>query len=324
MAKKQPLTPDEVTELFSELDESGVLDPSRVSNRDKRLKFRVAAQEAGDSESLGKLAKASGRSKTRAAIDPLSGDDPSGSKVDTTISRTAIGFIVVTLVLIVGLQIGYGVSRRLNTSNLSETVTQETVTNALRGGLEWGNGFTQFPSEFTVDRADERTGVVEVSVVETDAANELELFSNSQLQATALATNALLNDNIDQVVYNVSAIVDDDGNIQRDRLLGMLPATGNDRSVFTFIWTKNKSETSANIDWELRIVGIDEDIAARIQEQVNSVSSLIEEDPAISQDDLEDQQFESALEQGLKGSEAYTGGAAEKAPADAMAEAGIE
>ena len=65
-----------------------------------------------------------------------------------------------TLVLIVGLQIGYGVSRRLNTSNLSETVTQETVTNALRGGLEWGNGFTQFPSEFTVERADERTGVV--------------------------------------------------------------------------------------------------------------------------------------------------------------------
>ena len=80
----------------------------------------------------------------------------------------------------------------------------------------------------------------------------------------------------------------------------MLPATGNERSVFTFIWTKNKSETSANIDWELRIVGIDEDIAARIQEQVNSVSSLIEEDPAISQDDLEDQQFESTLEQGLK------------------------
>ena len=75
MAKKQPLTPDEVTELFSELDESGVLDPSRVSNREKRLKFRVAAQEAGDSESLGKLAKASGRSKTREAIDPLSGDD---------------------------------------------------------------------------------------------------------------------------------------------------------------------------------------------------------------------------------------------------------
>ena len=74
----------------------------------------------------------------------------------------------------------------------------------------------------------------------------------------------------------------------------------------------------------IRIVGIDEDIAARIQEQVNSVSSLIEDDPAISQDDLENQQFEQSLEQGLKGSETYTGGAAEKSPAEVMAEAGIE
>ena len=315
MAKKHQLTPEEVTELFSELDESGVLDPSRVSSRKKRMGARSRAQSTGDAAALAALDASD--EGVEQPIDPLSAADPSGSKVDRTISRTAVGFLLLMLVLVLGMQIWYGVNRRLNTANLSETVNTATVATALEGGVEWGNGFTQFPQDFIVNEADERTGVVEVSVLDEDAANELELFSNSQIQAAALATNALLNDNINQVVYNVAAVLSDDGSIAQRQLFGLLSADGTERTIFTFVWTKHKSEQSANIDWELRIIGMDEEIAARIQDQVNSVSSLIEE-PGISQDDLEAQQDERELEQRLKGSETFVGGAPEKSVDDVL------
>ena len=212
-----------------------------------------------------------------------------------------IAFIAGIIIFVVGMQVGYGVMRRLNTANLSDTVTTETVSRALEGGVEWGNGFTQFPADFTVDEADELTGVVEVSVVSAEAENELELFSNSQIEAAALATNALLNDNINRVVYNVSAYVDEGGNI--------VAGNGEDREarlVFTFIWTKNKSEASSNIDWELRIVGMDEEIAGRIQTQVNSVSSLIET-PSVDDADIDAHERELLSAQEQKGEELYLG-----------------
>lgn len=275
MARKHQLTPDEVVELFSELDESGVIDPDR--SRAKRAGRRAA---------------------TRASVDPLSAQDPSGSQVGRTISRTAGLVIVGVLVLILGMQIIYGVSRRLNTANLSERANVDTVTHAMESGVEWGNGFTQFPTTFTVDEADEKAGTVEVSVVDTDSRNELELLSNSQIQASALATNALLNDKINRVVYNVYTLVDDNGNFQHDRLFGFLPATGTRRAMLTFIWTKSQSGATSNIDWELKIIGMDDDTAAAIQKQVNSVSSLTEK-PGASQGDLDaerDEQEQLALE----------------------------
>lgn len=275
MARKHQLTPDEVVELFSELDESGVIDPDR--SRAKRAGRRTA---------------------TRASVDPLSAQDPSGSQVGRTISRTAGLVIVGVLVLILGMQIIYGVSRRLNTANLSERANVDTVTHAMESGVEWGNGFTQFPTTFTVDEADEKAGTVEVSVVDTDSRNELELLSNSQIQASALATNALLNDKINRVVYNVYTLVDDNGNFQHDRLFGFLPATGTRRAMLTFIWTKSQSGATSNIDWELKIIGMDDDTAAAIQKQVNSVSSLTEK-PGASQGDLDaerDEQEQLALE----------------------------
>ena len=286
MAKKTPLTPEEVTELFAQLDDSGVLDPGGPH-----------------------------RKRTRRTIDPLSDEDPSGSNVDHAISRAAMAVIIGVLLLVLGMQLWYGISRRLNTANLSDTANAQTVSLALEGGVEWGNGFTQFPHDFTVEEADERTGIVEVSVVDTESSNELELFSNSQIQAAALATNALLNDNINQVVYNVSARLDEDGNITSDHLFGLLPAQGEERVIFTFVWTKYRSGDSANIDWELRIIGMDEDIAGRIQEQVNSVSSLIDT-PGIDQDDFDAQRSELDLERELLGSEQYLGGTAEKYPED--------
>ena len=267
MAKGSKLAPEEVEELFSKIDSSGVVRSER----------------------------------SEPAVDPLSDEDPSGSKVASSISRMGIAFIAGIIIFVVGMQVGYGVMRRLNTANLSDTVTTETVSRALEGGVEWGNGFTQFPAEFTVEEADELTGVVEVSVVSAEAENELELFSNSQIEAAALATNALLNDNINRVVYNVSAYVDEEGNIVAGNGEGQEA-----RLVFTFIWTKNKSEASSNIDWGLRIVGMDEEIAGRIQAQVNSVSSLIET-PSVDDADIDahERELQSAQEQ--KGEELYLG-----------------
>lgn len=291
MSKRHNMTPDEAEELFSELDASGVLDPDRAAAREGRAKRRlfmrrtagataVAEREAADRE----------RSRARAGkIDPLSEQDPSGSQVGKTISRTAVVVILGVFVFVLGMQIVYGVSRRLNTANLSDRTNSETVEHAMGSGVEWGNGFTQFPRDFTVDEASEKTGVVEVSVVDTDFRNELELLSNSQIQASALATNALLNEKINRVVYNVYALVDESGAFQHDGLFGFIPARGARRAMLTFVWTKSQSSVPANIDWELKIIGMDDDLAEAIQEQVNSVSSLTE-NPGASQAEIDEEQ----------------------------------
>ena len=291
MSKRHNMTPDEAEELFSELDASGVLDPDRAAAREGRAKRRlfmrrtagataVAEREAADRE----------RSRARAGkIDPLSEQDPSGSQVGKTISRTAVVVILGVFVFVLGMQIVYGVSRRLNTANLSDRTNSETVEHAMESGVEWGNGFTQFPQDFTVDEASEKTGVVEVSVVDTDSRNELELLSNSQIQASALATNALLNEKINRVMYNVYALVDESGAFQHDSLFGFIPARGARRAMLTFVWTKSQSSVPANIDWELKIIGMDDDLAEAIQEQVNSVSSLTE-NPGASQAEIDEEQ----------------------------------
>ena len=274
MRKKNPLTPDEVTELFSEIDASGKLDPSLAKKRAEQQRRIAAAREAGDTELEERLAD-EGRAAHVHAVDPLSDDDPSGSNVGHTITRTAIAVVVLMIVLIVGMQVGYGVMRRLNTANLSENVTYDTVKGAIEGGVEWGNGFTQFPQSFTINEADERTGNVEVTVVATASKSALELLSNGQIQAAALATNALL---------------------------GMLPASGQQRAILSFVWTKPSKGDTNNLDWSLRIVSMDDEITARIQKQVNSVSSLID-DPAITQNKLEEEKAENSAEHKLQATE---------------------
>ena len=319
MADKNPLSPEEVTELFSEIDASGVLDPTLAKKRRERMRAMADAESRGDLLELGRLS-ADERASHTAAVDPLSDDDPSGSKVGTTITRTAIAAVLLILVLIVGMQIGYGVMRRLNTANLSESVTVDTVSTALEGGLEWGNGFTQFPLDYTVDEASESAGTVEVTVVDTSSKSELELLSNGQIQAAALATNALLNDKIDRVVYNVHAYVDEKSNIQHDSFFGIIPARGHQSAVLTFVWTKSKSSSAnSNIDWQMHIVSMDDEIAERIQKQVNSVSSLIE-DPALSQTKVDEEQSERNLEHLMRGPEVFRGGAISKTPDDVTAE----
>lgn len=285
------MTPDEAEELFSELDASGVLDPDRAAAREGRAKRRLFMRRtAGDTAVAEREAADRERSRARTGkIDPLSEQDPSGSQVGKTISRTAVVVILGVFVFVLGMQIVYGVSRRLNTANLSDRTNSETVEHAMESGVEWGNGFTQFPQDFTVDEASEKTGVVEVSVVDTDFRNELELLSNSQIQASALATNALLNEKINRVVYNVYALVDESGAFQHDSLFGFIPARGARRAMLTFVWTKSQSSVPANIDWELKIIGMDDDLAEAIQEQVNSVSSLTE-NPGASQAEIDEEQ----------------------------------
>ena len=291
MSKRHNMTPDEAEELFSELDASGVLDPDRAAAREGRAKRRLFMRRtAGATAGAEREAADRERSRARAGkIDPLSEQDPSGSQVGKTISRTAVVVILGVFVFVLGMQIVYGVSRRLNTANLSDRTNSETVEHAMESGVEWGNGFTQFPRDFTVDEASEKTGVVEVSVVDTDFRNELELLSNSQIQASALATNALLNEKINRVVYNVYALVDESGAFQHDSLFGFIPARGARRAMLTFVWTKSQSSVPANIDWELKIIGMDDDLAEAIQEQVNSVSSLTE-NPGASQAEIDEEQ----------------------------------
>ena len=48
MADKNPLTPEEVTELFSEIDASGVLDPTLAKKRTERMREKEAAAKRGD------------------------------------------------------------------------------------------------------------------------------------------------------------------------------------------------------------------------------------------------------------------------------------
>lgn len=319
MAKKAPLTSEEVVELFSELDESGVLDPDRKKDRAKRRSLFARARKNGGDEAVSALVEDGKKSRRarRAAIDPLSEQDPSGSQVGKTISRTGALVIAGVLLFVLGMQVVYGVNRRLNTANLSENVDRFTVEHAMESGVEWGNGFTQFPATFSVGEADESSGVVEVTVVDTDSANELELLSNSQIQAAALATNALLNEKIDRVVYNVCALVNRDGSYAHDRLFGFVPASGTRKTILTFIWTKESSQYSNYIDWKLKIVGMDDSTTGKIQEQVNSVSSLIEND-VITQNEVNEERLEMQREHLLHGSEIFRGGPREKSLEDVL------
>lgn len=314
MAKNAPLTEDEAQELFSELDDSGVIDPLLAH---RRVRGGDAAKADDETRREDVQVGLNLRRARRAKVDPLSEQDPSGSKAGEAISRTAILCIVGVLLFVVGMQIVYGVSRRLNTANLSECADYETVTNAMQSGVEWGNGFTQFPEQFTVDEADERTGVVEVSVVDTQSKNELELLSNSQIQASALSTNALLNEKINRVVYKVYALTDDKGNFAHDQLFGFVPATGTRRAMLTFVWTKEKSANTTYIDWNLKIIGMNDKLTDKIQTQVNSVSSLTD-DTQVKQSQIDEEAVERQMEHMLHGREIFRGGASEKRPSDIL------
>lgn len=247
-ARKQrgALSADEAEELFSTVDHSGHSDEERARHQ------RAHRREKGVSVD----------------VDPLSGDDPSGSDVGKVVTRSAVTFLLVFLIVVVVGQIAFGVVRRINTAHLAETASVSTVADALSGGVEWGDGFTQFPEDFTVLEADENTGRIEVSVVDTTSSSALECFSSSQVQATALAVNALLNPNIDTVVYHVSVHVGSDGTMQQSSLFGFLKPTGDVTSFMTFVWQKTQSASGVN--FSCTITGIDETVQSELRDQVTT------------------------------------------------------
>ena len=196
------LSADEAEKLFATVDETG------HTNEETAARQRRHRKDTGNGVD----------------VDPLAGEDPSGSNIGKTIAKAASAFVIIAFVVIVGSQLYFGYVRRENTANLSESVSVSSVARALDGGVEWGNGFTQFPEDYSVQEADQNTGRIEVTVTDTTSETPLEVVAGSQVQATAFAVNSLLNPNINTVIYHVQVHKDAEGNIQRNSLHGRAQA----------------------------------------------------------------------------------------------------
>lgn len=245
--EKGALTPEEAERLFTTVDETGHSDEERAAKQRARRKEKGQGVE----------------------VDPLAGDDPSGSDVEKVIQRTAVGFVLAFLIIVTLAQVSCGVIRRVNTANLSQDVSVTTVASALRDGVEWGNGFTQFPEEFTVQEADKNTHRIEVTVLDSSSSNALECFSNAQIQATALSVNALLNPNVNTVIYHVNIYVDEDGNFRTSRLFDFLRPTGETHSFMTFVWTKSTNESGAVV-FNCTVQGMNAETQERLRDKITS------------------------------------------------------
>lgn len=259
-------TVEEVEALFAQVDETGHSNESNARKQRKhRRKYGVGVE-----------------------IDPLSGADPSGSSIGKVITRTAVIFVLGFLAIVVVSQVGCGLLRRATTANLAQTVNAKSVSSALRGGVEWGNGFTQFPDEFTVQEADESTGRLEVSVVDNTSRNAMECMAGSQVQASALANNAMLNPQIDTVVYHVYVHKGQNGKFQRAALFGFLKPNTPATPFMTFIWKKNLT-ADGGFSLTCSISGIDQQTAEQLKDKLTSSNtSLLAE--ALSPDKKADDQ----------------------------------
>ena len=125
-----------------------------------------------------------------------------------------------------------------------------------------------------MQEADENTGRIEVTVIDTTSGSALERFSSSQVQSTAFAVNALLNPNIDTVVYHVSVHADEEGNIQQSGLFGFLEPKGDVTSFMTFVWTKTQSTSGVN--FSCTITGIDDGVQTELRDQVTTSLTPVE------------------------------------------------
>ena len=208
------------------------------------------------------------------AVDPLSLQDPSGSNVEKIITITAVSFVALFFVLVVATQVATALIRRTSTANLATEVSVKAVGSAMSGGVEWGNGFTQFPERFSVQEADENTHRIEVT--DTTSRDLLEVFAGSQIQAAALAVNALLNPNINTVIYHVQVHYDENGKLSHSNLFGILPPQGVQKTLMTFVWTK--TTTKNGVRFHCTITGVDKETADKLRTNITSSftpSSLI-------------------------------------------------
>ena len=245
------LSGDEAEALFATVDETGHSNEERArAQHERRSVFG-----------------------TSILFDPLAGEDPSGANTDRIITRSAIVFVTIFLVLVVAIQVGWGYVRRVTTTTLAEDASITSVVTALTMGVEWGGGFTQFPSEYTVTEADERAHRIEVTVTDSESSSELEAFSTAQVQAAALAVNALLNPNIDTVVYHVKVRRDENGHFQKARFFGYFRPTGAATPFMTFIWTKTVDDDGDGVRFNCEIAGVDNETQARLHETITSKST---------------------------------------------------
>ncbi|MGN0076207.1 MAG: hypothetical protein ACI38Z_04450 [Parafannyhessea sp.] len=231
--KRRTLNAQEAEELFSTVDETGHTNEETA----KRQRSRRSQGRHG------------------VEVDPLSDKDPSGSNLGEVMTRTATIILLIFFLGIMALQVSCGVARRVSTESLGNQVSISTVVSAMNNGVEWGNGYTQFPEDFSVQEADENTHRIEVTVTDETSSDVLGVFSSSQIQAAALATNALMNPDINTVIYNVNVHVDKNGKIQKSQLLGYLKPTGEVKSLMTFVWTK--TSTSQGVRFNCSITGVD-------------------------------------------------------------------
>lgn len=250
--QKGSLSAQEAEKLFATVDETGHTNEETAKKQHKRRR------EVGQGVD----------------VDPLSDADPSGSNVEKVITKTAVAFVAIFLAVVVVLQVSYGIARRASTANLAEAVNVTNVASALRGGVEWGNGFTQFPEEFQVQEADENTHRIEVTVTDTSSEDALEAFAGSQIQANALAVNALLNPNINTVIYHVNVHMDEKGNFQNAKFFGFIKPTGEVKTIMTFIWTKTTT-SDGEVRFNCTITGVDADMQAKLKESITSAFTPI-------------------------------------------------
>ena len=243
------LSGDEAEDLFSTVDETGHTNEERAKKQHSRRREKGTSVE----------------------VDPLAGEDPSGADTDRLITRSAIIFVSVFLVAVVLAQVGWGYVRRVTTTTLAEDASMRSVVSALTMGVEWGGGFTQFPSEFTVQEADENPHRIEVTVTDSASSSELDAFSTAQVQASALSVNALLNPNIDTVIYHVKVRRDDAGRFQKARFFGFLRPTGAASPFMTFVWTKTTAESGVRFD--CAITGMDQQTQQSLHDTITSKST---------------------------------------------------
>ena len=241
------LSGDEAEELFSAVDETG------HTNEETAKKQRALRVQGGAS----------------VEVDPLSGEDPSGANTDRIITRTAVAFVSIFIVAVVILQVGWGYVRRVTTATLAEDASMRSVVSALNMGVEWGGGFTQFPSEFTVQEADEHTHRIEVTVLDTESGNALDCFSTAQIQAASLSVNALLNPDINTVIYHVNIYVDADGDFRTSRFFEFLRPTGETSSFVTFVWTKSTT-TQGRVVFNCTVTGMDAKTQKALRDRITS------------------------------------------------------
>ncbi len=244
--QKHALTALNAEELFSTVDETG------HTNAETAKKQRIRRRMFGST----------------VAVDPLSREDPSGSNVERVITLTAVSFVLVFFALVIVGQVGIGYIRRVSTANLANEVSVKAVGSAMSGGVEWGNGFTQFPEHFSVQEADENTHRIEVTVVDTTSKELIEVFAGSQIQASALAVNALLNPKVNQVIYHVNVYFDEKGKLAPAQLFGLLPPSGVQKTLMTFEW--QKVQTEEGVRFKCTISGLDSGTQAQLRSAIAS------------------------------------------------------